>query len=89
MLEIRKLINCMNLLESNDMSANGGNNFLNSIDMASVELAGVETYDYPDFVDAYVDSAYYKNGRPLSNNDIDKLNDMDDVVQQLAHDSFF
>ena len=33
--------------------------------ISDVEIDGIDTNDYPDFVDAYISNAYYK-GKPMS-----------------------
>jgi hypothetical protein len=40
----------------------------------NVEIAGVNIGDYPDFCDAYIDSADY-NGRIMTDEEIDYLNE--------------
>jgi len=44
----------------------------NKID--NVEIDGIDTADYPDFVDAYILSADY-NGVKMSTGQLDKLNE--------------
>jgi hypothetical protein len=44
------------------------------IDMSSIEIDGVDRSDYPDFVDAHVSYAQYKNGAALDELELEKLN---------------
>ena len=44
----------------------------NKID--NVEIDGIDTSDYPDFVDAFISYAEY-NGVEMSNGQLDKLNE--------------
>ena len=46
------------------------------VDTQSIEIGNIDRNDYPDFVDAGVESAQFEDGTPLNDNQIDKLNDM-------------
>ena len=58
-----------------------------------VTLASVETSDYPDFSNAYIDSAWYENenGEIVEMNDkeLDELNDDRDFVYDQVMDFLF
>lgn len=83
MSEMRKLMEMVKLAEM------GGLN-VRMIDPSSVEVENVHSNDYPDFVDAYISYAQYKNGKPLTDQELDMLNDQhSDFVQQAAHKSVF
>ena len=39
-----------------------------------IEVDGINHYDYPDYVDAYISEADY-NGKPMSDKMLDEIND--------------
>ena len=45
----------------------------------SIVVDGIDTRDYPDFCDAYIDSAYV-NGRKATEWELDQLSDDGDLV---------
>jgi len=51
----------------------------------NIQLSGVEVKDYPDFCDAYIESADY-DGRPMTEEELDELNDDRDFVHQQVWD---
>jgi len=58
------------------------------IDYSTIQIDGVDSNDYPDFVDAYISYAEYTDGTPLSDDELDKLNDdMPGYAQERALDS--
>jgi len=57
------------------------------VDRYTIELDGIDTNDYPDFVDAYITAAKFKDGTPLDGDQIDQLNDnYYGLAQELAGD---
>lgn len=48
--------------------------------ISNVEVAGIDTKDYPDFCDAYIISADY-NGEEMSDEMLDQLNQDGDFVR--------
>ena len=46
-----------------------------AVDMRSIELGGVDSRDYPEFTSAYVQAADYRDGTPLSEDELDELTD--------------
>ena len=44
------------------------------IDYNSIEIEGIQTKDYPDYCDAFVSYAEYKDGTVLTENQMDELN---------------
>ena len=48
---------------------------LEGVNYNSIELDGIDSDDYPDFVDAYVISAEFKDGTPLSEEELEQLTD--------------
>ena len=57
------------------------------VDLRSIELDGVESFDYPKYVDAYADYAEFTDGTPLSDDELDELTDKHgDIINMRAHD---
>jgi hypothetical protein len=48
---------------------------LEGVDYGSIELDGIDSDDFPDFVDAYVISAQFEDGTPLSEEELEQLTD--------------
>ena len=53
-----------------------------------VEVEGINTRDYPDFVDAYIARATYK-GREMTDAELDRLNDDSDYVYQAVQNKLY
>ena len=47
--------------------------------ISNVELDGLDQKDYPDFVDAYINSADY-NGEPMTEEQLNAINEDSDYV---------
>ena len=57
------------------------------VDVNSIEIDGIDTSDYPDFVDAYIIAADYEDGTPLSDDEVQQFQDENyDLVGELIHD---
>ena len=57
------------------------------VDIRSIEIDGVDIEDYPDFVDAYIIAADYEDGTPLSDEELQELQDENyGIVGELIHD---
>ena len=57
--------------------------------ISDVEINGIDTNDYPDFVDAYIVNAYYK-GKPMSEEMIEEINDLHfDFVNECVYSELF
>jgi len=56
--------------------------------ITNVVLDGIDLEDYPDFCDAYILSADY-DGEPMSEDQIDKLNEDSDYVYTKIEDFLF
>jgi len=57
------------------------------VDLRSIELDGVESFDYPKYVDAYADYAEFTDGTPLSDDELEELTDKHgDIINMRAHD---
>jgi len=62
---------------------------MNIQQLRDIQLANVLMYDYPDFCDAYVESATF-NGVELTEEQLDTLNDLYDTrsyVNENAYES--
>jgi len=61
-----------------------------NLNFNSIEIDGIDMSDYPDFCDAFVCYAEWENGQPLTEQELDQLNDdhslRGEIVQQRAHD---
>tara|TARA_R110000765_G_scaffold426448_1_gene542123 strand:+ start:152 stop:880 length:729 start_codon:yes stop_codon:yes gene_type:complete len=65
-------------------------NALADIDHGSIEIDGIDMNDYPDFVDAFIAVANFEDGTPLTDQELDQLNDeMADEIHDLAYQSLF
>ena len=53
-----------------------------------VEMGGIDTRDYPDFVDAYIVSCCI-NGRPATDEEIDELNEDSSLIHELVWEHLF
>lgn len=53
-----------------------------------VEVDGIDTRDYPDFVDAFICSATYA-GRDMTDEELEVLNDDSDFVYQCVQDRLY
>lgn len=57
------------------------------INVNSIEIDGIDTSDYPDFVDAYIVAADYADGTPLTDDEVQQFQEEHyDIVGELIHD---
>jgi hypothetical protein len=57
------------------------------VDVSSIEIDGIDTEDYPDFVDAYIIAADYEDGTPLTDDELQELEDQNyGLTSELIHD---
>lgn len=57
------------------------------VDLGSIELNGVESWDRPDYADAYASAATFTDGSPLSDDELEELTDKHgDIINMRAHD---
>jgi hypothetical protein len=61
---------------------------LPEINLRSIELDGIDMSDYPDFCDAFICYAEAKDGTPLTDEQLELLNEDTEFVQILAHEFF-
>lgn len=59
--------------------------FKKEIDHSSLEVDGIEHWDAPEFCDAYICGGCYEDGEPITEEDLDKLNDDQDLVHELVY----
>ena len=58
-----------------------------SINLASLEIDGIDSSDYPDFCDAFFSYATFEDGEELSDEELEDLSEKyADVVNMMAHD---
>ena len=56
--------------------------------ITDIEIDGIDYADYPDFCDAYISDAKL-NGIPLSDNQLDLLNENSEFVYQCVENHIF
>lgn len=57
------------------------------VDLGSIELDGVESYDRPDYADAYAVAAEFTDGMALTDDELEELTDKHgDIINMRAHD---
>ena len=61
---------------------------LPELNLRSIELDGIDMSDYPDFCDAFICYAEAKDGTPLTDEQLELLNEDTEFVHILAHESF-
>lgn len=60
---------------------------LNGKKVVDLEVDGVDSRDYPDFSDAYFSYGRYEDGKPLTEDELNKLTILaDDVLWEMAFD---
>jgi hypothetical protein len=61
---------------------------LNGKNVVDLQVDGVDSRDYPDFSDAYFSSGSYEDGTLLTDDELERLNDLAaDVLWEMAYDS--
>jgi len=57
--------------------------------VTNVSVDGIDTRDYPDFTDAFIESAEY-DGKPMTDEMLDQINDDHlDFVQECVYNQLF
>ena len=60
------------------------------VDQNSLEVDGVDTRDYPDFCDAYLDYGEFIDGTPLNEEELVEFQEeYPEIVDELIYDSLF
>jgi hypothetical protein len=64
---------------------------INGRKVVNASIDGVHKWDYPDFCDAYFESAEYEDtGDPLTDKELEKLtNEYGDVINRMAHEKMW
>lgn len=57
---------------------------MKKLNMQSIEVGGVKEWDYPDFVDSFVEYAEWEDGTELTEAELDELNDNNPEIAQTA-----
>jgi hypothetical protein len=58
-----------------------------TVNIASLEIEGVDSCDYPDFCDAQFSYGIFEDGDELTDDELEELTDLyGDVVNMMAHD---
>ena len=57
---------------------------LEQIDYLSLEMEDVCRRDHPDYCDAFIADASWLNGRPLTDAELEQLNEHSDIVYEAA-----
>lgn len=58
------------------------------IDYSTIEIEGIEMFDYPDFCDAYIAYAEYTDGTPLTDEELEKLTEEEgDLINSMIHEN--
>jgi|TARA_B110000908_G_scaffold53779_1_gene65544 hypothetical protein len=60
--------------------------------VTDIVIGGVEMYDYPDFCDAYVEEASFEDGTPLTDDQLNAFNELEETlcyVNENAYTSLF
>lgn len=64
------------------------NNKFNLENIAYLSIDGLDTKDFPDFVDAFAESGEWEDGTEMTEEELDILNyQHHDVVQTYIHDN--
>ena len=59
------------------------------VNVQSIEVDGINPKDRPDFADAYISQAEFKDGTKLTDDQLSDLTDKyGELVNELAHESF-
>ena len=61
------------------------------IDYSSIEIDGVDSLDYPDFVDTYISYADWNDGIELTDKELEHLNDLEEfqiLAQEKARENY-
>ena len=63
---------------------------LNGRTVVDATIDGIDMRDYPDFCDAYFDSACYEDGTALSDDELIDLTDKNfDQLHEMIYDSIY
>ena len=54
------------------------------IDISSIEIEDIKYWDYPDFVDAFVSKAFFKDGEELTEEELQEINEDMEFLNDLV-----
>lgn len=57
-------------------------------EVTNIEIDGVDMTDYPDFCDAFILSADKLDGTPLTDVELEDLNDLDETVEYVQENAY-
>ena len=57
-------------------------------EVTNIELGGVDMTDYPDFCDAYVESAEKLDGTPLTEVELEAFEELDETRMYVNENAF-
>lgn len=61
-----------------------------NVNFKSIEVDGIESFDYPDFCDAYATYAEFENGQPLTDEQLEKFNvEARDIIHERIFDILY
>jgi hypothetical protein len=66
--------------------------FLNGLEVSDFEVDGIDTNDYPDFCDAYIESASVLENdewREATDDELDELNNDSDLVYEQVENYLY
>lgn len=64
--------------------------YLDDREVFNAQLAGIDPHDYPDFVDAYFESAEWQDGTELNDQELEDLKEENwDAFFEMAIDTMF
>lgn len=56
--------------------------------VVGVQVGGVDSRDFPDFCDAYFEEAYFEDGTPLNDEEMEELTELyPEVLNEMAYES--
>ena len=56
--------------------------------LQNIEIGGLDSKDHPDYCDAYIESADDSAGVPLSDDQLDMLNDQNDAMSYINQNAY-
>jgi len=63
---------------------------LNGLTVVDATVDGIDMKDYPDFCDAYFDSACYEDGTALTDDELIELTDTNfDALHEAVYDTIY
>ena len=63
---------------------------LNGRTVVDVTVDGIDIKDYPDFCDAYFESAFYQDGTALTDDELIQLTDDNpEILHEMVYDTIY